>query len=181
MSSSKPRDAYGRFSRTDPPTGDGGDDNGTIDPNDISHADSEPLRGRSDSVDLPSQVPEGGDHDAGTDGNGIPEDEENPENERCENNAETEALREAVKRGLQQWVDSLTSQQDFNDATEAFRSAGIAIPVPAPPMANSHTLDSDESQPASKKYEDRAKGEVEEYGSSSDDTIDLDKPRACWR
>ena len=39
MSSSKPRDAFGRFSRTDPPTGDGGgEDNGTIDPNDISHA-----------------------------------------------------------------------------------------------------------------------------------------------
>ena len=168
MSSSKPRDAYGRFSRTDPPTDDGGDDdNGTIDPQDSTHADSEPLRGRSDSVELPSQVPEGGDHDAGTDGNDIPEDEENPENERCENNAETEALREAVKRGLQQWVDSLTSQQDFNDATEAFRSAGIAIPVPAPPMANSHTLDSDESQPASKKCEDRAKGEVEEDGSST--------------
>ena len=67
MSSSKPRDAYGRFSRTDPPTDDGGDDdNGTIDPKDSTHADGEPLRGRSDSVDLPSQVPEGGDPDAGT-------------------------------------------------------------------------------------------------------------------
>ena len=118
MSSSKPRDAYGRFSRTDPPTGDGGgEDNGIIDPNDIPHADGETLRGRSDSVDSPSHVLEGGDPDAGTDGNDIPGGEVNPENERCENNDDTDALREAVKRGLSQWVDSLTSQRDFNDAT----------------------------------------------------------------
>ena len=165
MSSSKPRDAFGRFSRTDPPIGDGGDDNnGPIDPDDNAHADNEPLRERSDSVDLPSQIPEGGDPDAGTDGNNVHEDETNPENERCENNDDTDALREAVKRGLQQWVDSLTSQQDFNDATEAFRSAGIAIPVPSQPMADSHTgrdTSDSESQPA-KKYEDRAKGEDEE-------------------
>ena len=133
MSSSKPRDALGRFSRMDHPMGDGGDNgNGIPSPDDSPHTDKDLPTGGSLSVDSPSTDQEGGDPGAGTEGTKT-EDEGKSEVERRDNDddtdKDTDALREAVKRGLQQWVDSLSSQQDFQDATEAFRSAGIDIPV----------------------------------------------------
>ena len=69
MSSSKPRDALGRFSRTDHPMGDGGDNgNGTPSPDDSPHTDKDLPTGGSLSVDSPSTDQEGGDSGAGTEG-----------------------------------------------------------------------------------------------------------------
>ena len=134
--------------------GDGGDNgNGIPSPDDSPHTDEDLHTGGPDPVDSPSTDQEGGDPGAGTDGT-KPEDEGKSKVDRRDNDVDadkdTEALRDAVKLGLQQWVDSLTSRQDFNDATEAFRSAGIDIPVPSRPTRDSRTngyTSTPESQP----------------------------------
>ena len=134
--------------------GDGGDNgNGIPSPDDSPHTDKDLPTGGSLSVDSPSTDQEGGDSGAGTEGTKT-EDEGKSEVERRDNDddtdKDTDALREAVKRGLQQWVDSLSSQQDFQDATEAFRSAGIDIPVASRPTRDSRTngyTSTPESQP----------------------------------
>ena len=60
MSSSKPRDALGRFSRTDHPMGDGGDNgNGIPSPDDSPHTDKDLPTGGPVSVDSPSTDQEG--------------------------------------------------------------------------------------------------------------------------
>ena len=131
----------------------GGNGNGIPSPDDSPHTDKDLPTGGPDSVDSPSTDQEGGDPGAGTDGT-KPEDEGKSKVDRRDNDADadkdTEALREAVKLGLQQWVDSLTSRQDFNDATEAFRSAGIDIPVPSRTTRDSRSngyTSTPESQP----------------------------------
>ena len=162
MSSSKPRDALGRFSRMDHPMGDGGGNgNGIPSPDDRPHTDEDLPTGGPDPVDSPSTDQEGGDPGAGTDGT-KPEDEGKSKVDRRDNDVDadkdTEALRDAVKLGLQQWVDSLTSRQDFNDATEAFRSAGIDIPVPSRPTRDSRTngyTSTPESQPTARAHSRR--------------------------
>ena len=100
MSSSKPRDALGRFSRMDHPMGDGGGNgNGIPSPDDRPHTDEDLPTGGPDPVDSPSTDQEGGDPGAGTDGT-QPEDEGKSKVDCRDNDVDadkdTEALRDAV-------------------------------------------------------------------------------------